>query len=126
MEQAEQICDQICIIARGGKVLDGNLAEIKRAAAEEGRIALAFTDDAARGRALDGVLADPALVLAHRDVTDGLEVQLAPAATSERLLAALVEAKLAVRRFEVVTPTLHQIFVDRVGDAAKVATREEA
>ncbi|MCA9674121.1 MAG: ATP-binding cassette domain-containing protein, partial [Myxococcales bacterium] len=35
MEQAEQICDQICIIARGKKVLDGKLADIKRAAAEE-------------------------------------------------------------------------------------------
>ena len=39
---------------------------------------------------------------------------------------ALVEANLAVRRFEVVEPTLHKIFVDRVGDEAAVDSVEEA
>lgn len=29
MEQAEKICDQICIIARGKKLVDGSLAELK-------------------------------------------------------------------------------------------------
>ena len=60
MEQAEKICEQICIIARGKKVLDGRLAAIKRAAAEEGRVVLGFRDEAAalaagpvRGRAPD-------------------------------------------------------------------------
>jgi ABC-2 type transport system ATP-binding protein len=33
MEQAEKICDQVLIIARGKKVLDGKLKEIKRASA---------------------------------------------------------------------------------------------
>jgi ABC-2 type transport system ATP-binding protein len=31
MEQAEKVCDQVCIIARGKKVLDGELRDIKRA-----------------------------------------------------------------------------------------------
>jgi len=40
------------------------------------------------------------------------------------LLAALVAAEVGLRRFEVVVPTLHQIFVERVGgDAAIVAER---
>jgi ABC-type uncharacterized transport system ATPase subunit len=40
------------------------------------------------------------------------------------LLAALVAADVSLRRFEVVVPTLHQIFVDRVGgDAATIAER---
>jgi ABC-2 type transport system ATP-binding protein len=130
MEQAEQICDQICIIARGEKVLDGKLAEIKRAAASEGRIALGFADDAARQRAEDGPLADRALVAAVRPPRPGdhadLEAELAAGAEPGRLLAALVGAGIDVRRFEVVTPTLHQIFVDRVGgDAAKTAERHE-
>src|SRR6185369_17557949 len=33
MEQAEKICDEVCIIARGRKVLDGKLREIKRQSA---------------------------------------------------------------------------------------------
>src|SRR5207253_10390829 len=38
MEQAEKVCDGVCIIARGKKVLDGRLREIKRAFAAEGLI----------------------------------------------------------------------------------------
>jgi len=130
MEQAEQICDAICIIARGQKILEGRLADVKRAAAEEGRIALAFVDEAARRRAeaSDGPLADPALIATRHPPRAGdhadLEVQLAAGADGGRLLAALVGAGIGVRRFEMVTPTLHQIFVERVGvENARIADR---
>ena len=126
MEQAEQICEHIFIIARGRKVLDGRLADVKRAAAADGRIALGFAAD---GRAAaDAVLADRALVAQVRAPRPGdhadVEVELAAGATAQALLAALVGAGAGVRRFEVVTPTLHQIFVERVGrGAAEVAER---
>ncbi len=128
MEQAEQICEHIFIIARGRKVLDGKLADIRRAAAAEGRVALAFGSPADRERAAP-VLADPALCAASRAAAPGdhadLELDLAAGVHAQRLLAALVGAAVAVRRFEVVTPTLHQIFVDRVGrDAAAIAARQ--
>src|SRR5690606_10228994 len=58
MEQAEKLCDGICIIARGEKVVDGELAAIRRAAADERRIALRFADEASRRRA-EPALADP-------------------------------------------------------------------
>ncbi len=127
MEQAEQICEHIFIIARGQKVLDGRLADIKRAAAADGRVALAFAGPADRERA-QAVLADRALCAATRVPAPGdhadLEVELAHGADAQRLLAALVAATVALRRFEVVTPTLHQIFVERVGrDQAQVAER---
>jgi ABC-type uncharacterized transport system ATPase subunit len=48
---------------------------------------------------------------------------LAPGATAQQLLAALVTAGAALRRFELVVPTLHQIFVDRVGASAAIADR---
>jgi ABC-2 type transport system ATP-binding protein len=127
MEQAEKICDQVCIIARGKKVLDGTLLELKRAAAADGAVALGFADEG-RARA-DAVLADAALVAARRPPRPGdtadVEVELAHGATPERLLAALMAAGAPVRRFEVVTPSLHQIFVDRVGaEDAAVAARQ--
>jgi ABC-type uncharacterized transport system ATPase subunit len=50
-------------------------------------------------------------------------VKLADGVTSQQLLAALVTAGASVRRFEIVVPTLHQIFVDRVGASATVAER---
>ncbi len=126
MEQAEKVCDAVCIIARGKKVLDGKLPEIKRAAAASGAIALGFDDAAARERATP-VLADRALVARERapragDVAD-LEIELAAGATRSQLLAALLAADAGLRRFEVVVPTLHQIFVDEVGHDAAVAAR---
>jgi ABC-2 type transport system ATP-binding protein len=128
MEQAEKVCDQVCIIARGIKVADGNLRDIKRAAAGEGRIALAFADAASRAAA-EGPLADRALVATREapgtgEVAD-CEVQLADGVAPPQLLRALVDAGVALRRFEVVVPTLHQIFVAKVGAAAAVAERRE-
>ena len=129
MEQAEKVCDAVCIIARGKKVIDGKLLDIKRASAAEGLIAIGFSDDVSRARA-DELLADRALVAERHaphagDLAD-CEVKLADGATPQKLLAALVAAEIGVRRFEVVVPTLHQIFVAKVGAAAAVAERVEA
>ncbi len=126
MEQAEKIVDAVCIIARGKLVLAGSLRDIKRSWADEGWLALGFADDAARGRAA-GPLADAALVVAQRAVTPGgtaeLEVRIAPGLAPDALLAALLAAGAGLRRFEVVAPTLHQIFVEKVGPEAAIAER---
>ena len=127
MEQAEKVCDSVCIIARGKKVLDGKLLDIKRASAAEGLVAIAFADEAAKQRA-EGPLADRTLVAEthaprHGDHAD-FEIRLADGVDPQRLLAALVGAEIGLRRFEVVVPTLHQIFVSKVGIAeATVAER---
>ncbi len=126
MEQAEKVVDAVCIIARGKKVLDGNLRDIKKASAAEGLIALGFADDDSKGRA-EAPLADRALVAERREPRAGdladCEVKLADGVVPQQLLSALVAANVGVRRFEIVVPTLHQIFVDRVGGGAAVAER---
>src|SRR5947208_13373278 len=58
MEQAEKVCDHVCIIARGKKLVDGTLADIKRT--RGGRHVL-INFDGARGRA-DAIFADRRLV----------------------------------------------------------------
>jgi ABC-2 type transport system ATP-binding protein len=129
MEQAEKLVDHICIIARGKKLLDGKLADIRRRETADGIIALGLGDAASRAAA-DAVLGDPALVAerraprarAHADGAD-CEVKLADGASAQQLLAALVAAGVRLQRFEVVVPSLHQIFVDRVGASAAVAER---
>ncbi|HEY0255655.1 MAG TPA: ATP-binding cassette domain-containing protein [Kofleriaceae bacterium] len=130
MEQAEKICDHVCIIARGKKVLDGNLVEIKKAAAADGLIALGFADAESKQRA-EAPIADRALVAEKRDPRAGdvsdYEVKLADGVAPQQLLAALVGANVVLRKFEVLTPSLHQIFVERVGgNAAQIAERRDA
>lgn len=141
MEQAEQICDSVCIIARGKKVLEGELAAIKRRAAGGRLVTIGFAGSSMRARAESTVLADRELVDScrrldednpsaapdSRDPGDSgdsgdrggrLQVVLAPEVAPEALLASLVEAGVGVRHFELVAPSLHQIFVDQVGPRA--------
>ncbi|MEZ4360934.1 MAG: ATP-binding cassette domain-containing protein [Kofleriaceae bacterium] len=130
MEQAEKVCDAVCIIARGRKIVDDSLVDLRRAAAERGRIALEFEDDEGRARAEAGPLADPALVASRAGGGDptlpALIVELAEGISGNALLAALLKLPVTLRRFEVVTPTLHQIFVDRVGAEGATAEPREA
>jgi len=127
MEQAEKIVDHVCIIAHGKKVLDGSLKDIKQREAAEGVIALGFS--AAASPAVDAVLGDRAVVAEKRAPRNGdadCEVKLADGVAAHALLARLVSAGAELRRFELVVPSLHQIFVDRVGATAAVAQRREA
>ena len=118
MEQAEKICDRVCIIAHGERVLEGELGAIRRDAAPVGLVALELATDAMSAKARESVLADPTLVASIKERNDHLEIQLAVDVSPDRMLRELVEAGLSVRRFEQFEPTLHQIFVDEVGSAA--------
>jgi ABC-2 type transport system ATP-binding protein len=122
MEHAEKMCDRIAIIARGEKILDGALSEIKR---EAGRthVALAFSRNAS---ASQRVLADRSLVSTADDSGATAEVELAPGADAERLLQALIRADVGLSRFEVVEPSLQSIFIAKVGmDAVRPDARQE-
>jgi len=115
MEQAEQICDRVCIIARGKKVLEGPLDALRQEAAGDRLVAVAFVDQVHEDRARAGALADAAMVAQVRNRRGYLEVELSAGQEPAALVAALSQADAGLRRFELIVPTLHQIFVDRVG-----------
>lgn len=122
MEQAERMCDRVVILARGEKVVDGRMTDIKRNAAGQ-QVALAFSRDTDRAAA---VLADRGLVLQLDDYGAYAEATLAPGAEPDRLLAALVGAGVGISRFELVEPSLQAIFMAAVGGEAAVPAREVA
>ncbi|HYW50360.1 MAG TPA: ATP-binding cassette domain-containing protein [Gemmatimonadaceae bacterium] len=112
MENAEKLCDAVCIIANGQKVLDGAVSDVK--AAHAGRtVAVAF--DGAPNVAVDAVLRDRSLVSHMDDQNRFLELELAEGATSGELLQRLVGAGASLQRFERVQPSLHRIFLEQVG-----------
>ena len=113
MEQAEKLCDQVCIIAHGKKLVDGSLAEIKRT--RGGRHVTLGFDGRAAGDA-PAVLADRRLVRGLDDYGQYAEVELAPDADPQELLRGLVEAGVRLSRFELTEPSLHRIFMDLVSD----------
>jgi ABC-2 type transport system ATP-binding protein len=121
MEQAERMCDHVVIIARGRKVVDGSLAQVKREFGGR-HIALTYTrndDRAAR------ILADPSLVAKVDDYGASAEVQLATGGDPDRLLRALVQEDVGLARFEVVEPSLQAIFIAKVGAEAASAPASE-
>jgi ABC-2 type transport system ATP-binding protein len=122
MEQAERMCDRIAIIARGEKVLDGPLTEVKRTFGTR-HVALAFTRNPA---AAGPVLRDRALVARADDYGASAEVELAAGADADQLLRALVQADVGLGRFEIVEPSLQSIFIAKVGAAAIAPALEHA
>jgi ABC-2 type transport system ATP-binding protein len=123
MEQAEKMCDHIAIIARGEKVLDGALVDIKRGFGKR-NIALGFSNGG--GKQATRILQDRTLVARVDDSGSSAEVELAPGADHGTLLRALVDAGVGLVRFEVIEPSLHSIFISKVGVEAATAIASEA
>jgi ABC-2 type transport system ATP-binding protein len=113
MEVAERICDQVCIIAAGRKVLDGALADVKRVHGGT-HVAVAFEEG---GDLAVGVLGDRSLVAKADDYGGYAELALAEGVDPQRLLERLVASGAKLRRFEHVEPSLNRIFLDKVGEA---------
>jgi len=112
MDNAEKMCDSVCIIARGEKVLDGRVTDVKRDASAR-HVALSLVGEAQNG--VSEVLHDTSLVRKLDDNANFIELELAPAADSQVLLRRLLEAGAKIDRFEMMQPSLHQIFLQRVG-----------
>ena len=110
MEIAEKLCDDVCMINRSRKVLDGKLREIRRSFSRNA-VALRFEGD-------DGLLKDPELVTSVREVGEDFEVLLVPGVSPQTLLKRLIDSNTVVTRFELVEPSLHDIFIAKVKESA--------
>src|SRR5438034_518101 len=111
-EWLERLCDSVCIIAQGEKVLDGTVTDVRE---EHGQrnIALALEGDGMAGVA--SILRDHSLVKRADDSNRFFEIELAPGADPQALLKRIVESGASVQRFEMIQPSLHQIFLQKVG-----------
>jgi ABC-2 type transport system ATP-binding protein len=113
MEQAERLCDDICLINKSQKILEGTLRDVKRGF---GRRAVAL-----RAEGADGALDDTALVAGVKHLGDYDEVLLGQGADAQELLRRLVARGARVTRFELIEPSLHDIFLQKVGREAAPA-----
>ena len=110
METVERLCDAIALINRGKKVLDGPVREVKSRYGR-GAIVLAYEGDGAFLAALPGVAK-------LTDFGRYVELRMGEAGDPQRILHAAA-ARLRLSRFEIVEPSLRDIFVERVrGEAA--------
>lgn len=110
MEQAEKVCDEVCILAAGRKVADGAVSEVKRS--HGGRhviVGLEVGSDPA-----PGAIGDRSYVARVDDYGSYAEVELRAGVEPYEFLERLVAGGVRLRRFEVAEPTLHKVFVDLV------------
>jgi ABC-2 type transport system ATP-binding protein len=108
MEQAERICDDICLLNRSRKVLDGTVRAIKSSFAQNAI--------AVRGENVESLIMQDGLVQASRKVGETLEVTLVEGSDPQEFLRRLVEAGARIERFELIEPSLHDIFIAKVNE----------
>jgi ABC-2 type transport system ATP-binding protein len=117
MEHAEKICERILLVDKGREILSGPLAEVK---ARYGRNAAQIEFDG------DGSFVESlGCVESVRRFPRWIEAQLRPSAEPDELFRALA-GRVKVRRFEVVSPSLHKIFTSLVGEDAPAPLADAA
>jgi ABC-2 type transport system ATP-binding protein len=112
MDNAEKMCDSVCIIARGEKVLDGTVASVRQQHGAQ-NVAVSLADGAQNGVA--AILRDGALVRQFDENNRFFEIEMTKGADPQMLLRRLIDAGASIERFELVQPSLHQVFIQRVG-----------
>jgi ABC-2 type transport system ATP-binding protein len=109
MEVAQRICDDICLINRSRKVLEGSIREVKKSFSRNS-VALRLEGD-------DSVLNDPTLVTKIERHADEVEVLLAEGASAQTLLKRLLEGGAIIGKFEMIEPSLNDIFIAKVTES---------
>ncbi len=109
MEQAERMCESVCLISGSKKVLDGDLRELKRAE-RMGVVVVDFEGghEWVAGPGVEGFDETPT----------GVRIRLLDDADPQPILERALRAGIRIGRFEVAQPRLHEIFVKHAGAPA--------
>lgn len=108
MDQVEKLCDSICLVNQGRAVLAGKMREIK-SRYERNRILIEFEGDSS--------FLDSAEIAESSTFSGHTEIRLHPHGDAQKVLHAATE-KATIYRFELVEPSLEEIFIKTVGGKA--------
>lgn len=106
MDQVEKLCDAICLVNRGEGVLSGGMREVK-SRYERNHVVIDFEGD-------NAFLSHPAIA-EYKNYAGHVEITLKPHADAQSLLHAAAE-KASIYRFEMMEPSLEEIFIKTVGE----------
>ena len=104
MDQVERLCDSICLINHGRSVLEGDLKKIK-ASYGKNTVQMQYEGDPG----LDG----SSLIESLNSYGNYVEVRLRPGSDAQQLLR-MASERARISRFELVEPSLEQIFIETV------------
>lgn len=106
MEHVEELCQNICMLHRSNTILQGNLKDIKASFPKE-RVVL---ETATSVEGLEKVLG----VTSVNQRQNGYELRIANPEAAQRILQYAME-RSTVQRFQIMEPTLNEIFIQKVG-----------
>lgn len=121
MAEAERLCDAVCIIAAGRKVLDGAVADVRRAH-RGNRFYIEFDT---RDAAVDRFMRLNQYIVEVKEKGGGWEIELDARAETRAVLAELNQLDHPLTHFEHLQPTLHDIFVAQVTGTTQPTRRPE-
>ncbi|MDE3149523.1 MAG: ATP-binding cassette domain-containing protein [Acidobacteriota bacterium] len=108
MEQVEKLCDSICLINKGEAVLSGRVREIK-GRYERNRVIVEFEGKADFLKSAE--------IEEAKNFSGHAEIRLQPHGDAQKLLHEAA-AMATIYRFELVEPSLEEIFIQTVGGKA--------
>lgn len=109
MPTIEEFCTDITILNRGNAVLQGNLDEIKKS---YGRVNMHVRCE----NDIESIIHGFDFVDIAKNAQE-YEIKVRDEEQAMKFLAELVEKKIGIIRFELREPSLHEIFVEKVGNA---------
>lgn len=112
MDQVERLCDEITLVNTGKAVLQGILRDVK---ASYGKSSVRMEYEGTLP-----LLQRTELVQSYHDSGNAVELKLATGADSQQLLK-LATDSARISKFELVEPSLEEIFIDIVQGKGKVA-----
>ena len=114
LEQAEKLCDEICLMAKSKKILEGSLRDLKRRNAS-GLVRMSVNASLADVTALPGVATAKA-------VDGAFVIGLAPGVSQKDFLKRAIDT-YTVEAFSQKEPDLEEIYIDAVRSAGMEETR---
>ncbi|MDZ7333490.1 MAG: ATP-binding cassette domain-containing protein [candidate division KSB1 bacterium] len=115
MEQVEKLCDAICLINEGKAVLNGKLKTIKKNFSRNA-IRMEFEGE-------PRFLQDHQLVKSYQIQGNWVEIQPQHGVAIQKILQIAIQ-EVTINRFEIMEPSLHEIFVETVTKQREEKTNE--
>ena len=108
MNSIEELCEEIVILDKGKMVLSGNLNNIKETY-KTNKIEVITKDD------ISNLVEKNGLKIYSQDKKKYI-ISVENEIQANQLLKSFVDKELKIEKFELVKPTLHEIFVEKVGE----------
>lgn len=108
MSVVEEYCRDIVILKKGKTVVKGNLSEIKKSYGKSNLLIESYED-------LSSVIPSNAEIIEKK--VNSYEIKIKEEQMAQDILKSIVEKGIKIDKFEIKEPSLHQIFIDKVGEA---------